>query len=277
VILDDIAAAARRRLARAKEERPLEALREALEGRAAGGGAVESGAAGANTAPAFPFERALAAPGLSFICEVKRASPSRGLIAEDFPYLQIAGEYEEAGAAAVSVLTEPEFFLGSDAYLRDIAGALKIPLLRKDFTVDPYQMYEAKFLGASAALLICALLDPRTLGKYLALADSLGLSCLTEVHNGEELGAALDAGARIIGINNRDLGTFRVDLGLTGRLRKRIPPDRLAVCESGIRGAEDIRALRGLDLDAVLIGEALMRSPDKKRFLAELRAAYGED
>lgn len=259
MILDDIAAVARRRVAGAKEARPLEALRDDVLAGAGGGG------------PLLPFERALSAPGLSFICEVKRASPSRGLIAEKFPYLQIAAEYEEAGAAAISVLTEPEFFLGSDAYLRDIAATVKLPLLRKDFTVDPYQIYEAKLLGASAVLLICALLETRTLGEYIGLAAELGLSCLTEVHGEGELRAALDAGSRIIGINNRDLRTFQVDLGLTGRLRRLIPPDCLAVSESGVRGAADIRALRDLELDAVLVGEALMRSPDKKRFLAELR------
>ncbi|MFP3088942.1 indole-3-glycerol phosphate synthase TrpC [Treponema sp. TIM-1] len=263
MILDEIAAAAHRRVARAKETLPLGALREAA--------LAADGTPSGNTAPPLLFDRALSAPGLSFICEVKRASPSRGLIAEDFPYLQIAGEYEEAGAAAISVLTEPEFFLGSDAYLRDIAATVKVPLLRKDFTVDPYQIYQAKILGASAVLLICALLETSSLREYITIADTLGLSCLVEVHNGEEIQSALDAGARIIGINNRDLKTFQVDPGITGRLRKLVPPDCLAVSESGVRAAADIQVLRELGMDAVLIGEALMRSPDKKQFLTELR------
>jgi indole-3-glycerol phosphate synthase len=288
VILDDIAAAARRRVARAREALPLEALREAALS-APGNNAVPGGntAQGKNIVPgesattpgrkaapgetAPPFEKALTAPGLSFICEVKRASPSKGLIAEDFPYLQIAGEYEAAGAAAISVLTEPEFFLGSDAYLRDIAAAVKVPLLRKDFIVDPYQIYEAKLLGASAMLLICALLETRALEEYIGLAASLGMSSLVETHNAEELRSALDAGARIIGINNRDLRTFQVDLGLSGRLRRLIPPGIITVSESGVKGAAETRVLRELGFDAALIGEALMRAPDKKQFLAELR------
>jgi indole-3-glycerol phosphate synthase len=260
VILDDIAAAARRRVAGAKEAQPLEALREAA-----------LSAPGENTGPPFPFERALTGPGLSFICEVKRASPSKGLIAGDFPYLRIAKEYEDAGAAAISVLTEPEFFLGSNAYLRAIAGAVKAPLLRKDFIVDPYQIYEAKTLGAAAALLICALLETRVLAEYISLTAALGLSPLVEVHDAEELQSALDAGARIIGINNRDLRTFQVDLGLSVRLRGLIPPGIITVSESGVSGAADIRLLREQGFDAALIGEALMRAPDKRRFLAELR------
>jgi indole-3-glycerol phosphate synthase len=266
VILEDIAAAARGRVARAEEALPLEKIREMALASVRGSSLPEQGAD-------FPFERALALPGLSFICEVKRASPSRGLIAEDFPYRQIAGEYEEGGAAAISVLTEPEYFLGRDEYLRDIAAVVKIPLLRKDFIVDPYQIYEAKILGASAILLICALLDTRSLREYTALADTLGLSCLIEAHNEEELQSALDAGARIIGINNRDLKTFQVDFGLTGRLRGLIPRKIIAVAESGVRSPADIRVLRDLGVDAALVGEALMRAADKRRFLAELRAA----
>ncbi|MDR2094693.1 MAG: indole-3-glycerol phosphate synthase TrpC [Treponema sp.] len=287
MILDDIAAAARRRVERAKEAVPLEKIREtALDKAAAGKGTASNKGRGSGQGsvlddggrggPDFPFERALAAPELSFICEVKKASPSKGLIAGDFPYRRIAVEYEEAGAAAISVLTEPEHFLGRDQYLRDIASEVKLPLLRKDFTVDPYQIYEAKLLGASAVLLICALLDTRALAEYIALAGYLGLSCLTEAHTKEEIQSALDAGARIIGINNRDLKTFQVDLGLTGRLRKFIPPGVTAVSESGIRSPADIRFLTEFEVDAALIGEALMRAADKKQFLAELRGlAYG--
>jgi indole-3-glycerol phosphate synthase len=215
----------------------------------------------------------LSGPGISFICEVKRASPSRGIIAEDFPYMRIAAEYEAAGAAAISVLTEPDYFLGKDEYLRDIAAVAGIPVLRKDFVIDPCQIYEAQRLGAQAILLICALLDRKTLEEYLALAGSLGLSCLTEVHTAREAAMAVEAGARIIGINNRDLETFQVDLSVTKRLRKLIPPDRLVVSESGIRSPEDIRFIRDQDVQGVLIGESLMRAADKKRFLAELREA----
>jgi indole-3-glycerol phosphate synthase len=267
MILEDIAVRAKSRVAEAKARRSPEAVREeALARAAAERGTGEAG---------FPFERALAGPGLSFICEVKRASPSKGIIAEDFPYLEIAGDYEAAGAAAVSVLTEPYFFLGSDEYLREIAGELKIPVLRKDFIVDTYQIYETKLLGASAVLLICALLDTETLGAYIGLSRSLGLSALVEVHREEELEGVLAAGARIIGINNRDLKTFQVDPSLTGRLRKLVPPDRLAVSESGVQSPEDIRALEALGLHGVLIGEALMRAKDKRRRLAELRGEPG--
>jgi len=220
------------------------------------------------------FEQALSAPGLSFICEVKKASPSKGVIADDFPYLAIAREYEAAGAAAISVLTEPDFFLGDPRYLREIAADVKIPVLRKDFVIDPYQLYEAKIWGAQAALLICALLDTETLRSYITIAAELGLSTLVEIHDEAEAEQAVAAGARIIGINNRDLKTFNVDLGVTARLRKLIPADIITVAESGIKSPDDIRALKGSGIDAVLIGESLMRAPDKKRFLAELRNAY---
>jgi len=184
--------------------------------------------------------------------------------------MQIAKEYEEGGAAAISVLTEPEFFLGSDRYLREIAAAVKIPALRKDFIIDTYQLYEAKLWGAKAALLICALLEPQTLSAFLSTADELDLDCLVEIHSEQEAEEALAAGARIIGINNRDLTTFEVDKGLTARLRKRIPEGVLTVAESGINCADDIRALKDSGVDAVLIGESLMRSSDRKHFLQEL-------
>ena len=219
----------------------------------------------------YPFEKALGAPGISFICEVKKASPSKGLIAAEFPYLAIAREYEAAGAAAISCLTEPDFFLGSDEYLREIAAAVKIPVLRKDFTVDPYMIYEAKVLGASAVLLICAILSDSELLEYGKIARALGLSALVEAHDEREVERALRVEHGIVGVNNRDLKTFTVDCGNSVRLRKMVPDDRLFVSESGIRTAEDIAVLRQNGTDAVLIGETLMRNPDKAAALRELR------
>ena len=218
----------------------------------------------------LPFERAICASGLSFICEVKKASPSKGVIAENFPWLEIAKDYEEGGAHAISVLTEPEFFLGSDQYLREISSAVKIPTLRKDFIIDPYQIYEAKLLGAKAVLLICALLEPQMLSSFLKIADELALDCLVEIHNETEAEEALNAGSRIIGINNRDLTTFNVDTKLASRLRKQLPSEILTVAESGIQSADDIRSIKDLCLDAVLIGESLMRSADRKQLLREM-------
>ena len=219
----------------------------------------------------FPFEAALAGPDISFICECKKASPSKGLIAPDFPYLRIAREYEAAGAACISVLTEPEWFLGENRYLKEIAETVSIPCIRKDFTVDPYMIYEAKTLGASAVLLICSLLDRDTLRRYIEICDSLGLSALVEAHDEREIGDAVAAGARIIGVNNRNLKTFTVDVGNSGRLRALVPENILFVAESGIRTAEDIQSLREAGVDAVLIGETLMRSEDKKKMLDTLR------
>jgi indole-3-glycerol phosphate synthase len=262
MILDEIAEHTRRRLIRLRAARPLEKIREEAAALAVSLGAPIAGC-----------ERTLASPGLSFICEVKKASPSKGLIAEDFPYLEIAREYEGAGAAAVSVLTEPEYFLGRDEYLREIAQALDIPVLRKDFVIDPYQIYEAKLLGAAAVLLIAALLDTPTLAMYINITRTLGLSALVEVHNAIEVRSALDAGARIIGINNRDLKTFTVDLGLTPHLRPLIPQGILVVAESGIRTPVDIKTVVAEGIDGVLIGESLMRSADKKGSLRELREA----
>jgi indole-3-glycerol phosphate synthase len=218
----------------------------------------------------LPFTQALSADGLSFICEVKKASPSKGVISEDFPWLEIAKDYEEAGAAAISVLTEPEFFLGSPAYLQEIAKTVRIPTLRKDFIIDPYQIYEAKIWGAKAVLLICALLEEETLASFIKTAEELALDCLVEIHNENEAREALDAGSRIIGINNRDLSTFNVDTTLASRLAKLLPAGVLSVAESGIKSADDARALRDIGIDAVLIGESLMRAQDRKAFLREL-------
>jgi indole-3-glycerol phosphate synthase len=261
MILDEIAGRTRLRVEKAKESFPFETLRaSAMIAERTGGQTV------------FPFERALEAPGFSFICEVKKASPSKGIIASDFRYLEIAKEYEEAGASAISVLTEPEFFLGSDRYLKEISAAVQIPTLRKDFIIDHYQIYETKLLGADAVLLICALLDTERLAGYIKTATELGLSALVEIHNEEEAESAIKAGAKIIGINNRDLKTFTVDFGLTGRLRKLIPEGIITVAESGITKPEDVVILNGLGLDAALVGESLMRASDRKRFLFELQA-----
>lgn len=216
------------------------------------------------------FLRALSRPGISFICEVKKASPSKGVIAEHFPYLDIAREYEAAGAAAISCLTEPHWFLGSDQYLKEIASQVSIPVLRKDFTISPYMIYQAKAYGASAILLICSILDDAELHDYMQLADELHLDVLTEAHSAGEIERAVNAGARIIGVNNRNLKTFEVDVENSRRLRKLAPRDALFVSESGIRTAEDIRALYKNGTDAVLIGETLMRADDKRAILNEL-------
>lgn len=219
----------------------------------------------------FRFEQALRGEDIAFICEVKKASPSKGVIAEDFPYLQIARDYEQAGADCISILTEPKWFMGSDEYLREIAENVSIPCLRKDFTVDEYMIYEAKVLGASAVLLICSILSEQQLSEYLELAHSLGLSALVEAHNEAEIETAVKVGARIIGVNNRDLKTFNVDMGNAAHLRGLVPPDRVFVSESGVQTAEDVKELRKIDANAVLIGETLMRAPDKKAKLDELR------
>ena len=221
----------------------------------------------------FPFKKALAEPDISFICEVKRASPSTGMIAEDFPYLDIARDYEAAGAAAISCLTEPFWFKGSDKYLSEITAAVKIPVLRKDFTVDEYMIYQAKVLGASAVLLICSILSWEQLAEYLEIAHSLGLSALVEAHDEEEVQTAVSVGAGIIGVNNRDLKNFTVDINNSARLRNLVPPEILFVSESGIKTAADVQKLRENGTNAVLIGETLMRSPDKKSAIAELRGS----
>jgi indole-3-glycerol phosphate synthase len=219
----------------------------------------------------FCFEKALLKRELSFICEVKKASPSKGLIAENFPYLQIAQEYEAAGASAISVLTEPEFFQGSNDYLSQIKQAVSIPVLRKDFTVDEYQIYEAKVLGADAVLLICALLDTDVLAQYLAICNQLGMSALVEAHTETELQSALQAGARVIGVNNRNLKTFEVDISTCTKLRALVPQNIAFVAESGIKTPQEVSALKQANVNAVLIGETLMRSSDKKAELNRLR------
>ncbi len=218
----------------------------------------------------FPFEKALSKSGISYICEVKKASPSKGVIAENFPYVEIAKEYENAGASAISVLTEPKYFMGCNDYLKEISKNVSIPLLRKDFTVCEYQIYEAKTIGASAILLICSLLNTETLTKWIALSHSLGLSALVEAHNEEEIKSAIKAGARIIGVNNRNLKNFTVDINNCINLRKLVPDDILFVGESGIKTNEDIKNLRNAKVNGVLIGETLMKSRDKALALKTL-------
>jgi len=221
--------------------------------------------------PKFSFEQSLCKPGISFICEIKKASPSKGIIAEDFPYLDIAEEYEQAGAAAISVLTEPQFFMGSDRYLSEIRGRVNVPLLRKDFIIDEFQIKQAVRLGADAILLICAVLTPAQLEEYIAIADQLGLSCLVEAHDEDELETALKVKARVIGVNNRNLKTFEVDTETSVRLRKLVPDDVIFVSESGINTADDVARLKSSGVNAVLIGEALMRATNKAASLKALR------
>lgn len=218
----------------------------------------------------FPFEAALRQQDFNFICEVKKASPSKGIIAEHFPYLEIAKEYEVAGAAAISVLTEPDFFKGDKKYLQEIASAVKIPVLRKDFIIDEYQIYQAKVWGASAILLICACLDVPTLTKFRELADSLGLSSLVEAHDEHEVQMAIDCGARIIGVNNRNLKDFTVDVQNSVRLRNLVQDDVIFVSESGLETPEDIQVLRDNNIGVALMGETFMRSPNKVEKLAYL-------
>ena len=217
------------------------------------------------------FERALRQPGMSFICEVKKASPSKGIIAEDFPYMDIAKDYEAAGASAISCLTEPYWFLGSDVYLEEIAENVSIPVLRKDFTCSEYMIWQAKALGASAVLLICSVLDDGELRAYHRLTEELHMSALVEAHDADEIERAKQAGARIIGVNNRDLKDFSVDIGHSARLRQLAGEDTVFVSESGIRTPEDMRTLCENGTDAVLIGEMLMRAPDRQAALRALK------
>lgn len=219
----------------------------------------------------FAFEKALAGKEISFICECKKASPSKGLIDPDFPYLEIAKEYEKAGADCISVLTEPKWFLGADSYLQEIASEVSIPCIRKDFTVDEYMIFEAKVLGASAVLLICSILTEEQIREYIGICDTLGISALVEAHDEAEVQTAVRAGARIIGVNNRNLKDFSVDTENSRKLRAMIPDSVIFVSESGVKTKEDVAALRTIGADAVLVGETLMRAEDKKAKLEELR------
>lgn len=258
MILDDIAEYTKERVKKLKDNKSLYAVRDEAEGRPQG----------------KDFKAALAADGLSVIAELKKASPSKGLIAPDFEqrYLQQAAAYEQGGASAISCLTEPKFFLGSDAYLMNVRRAVELPILRKDFTVDEYQIYEAKNIGADAVLLICSLLSKEQLGEYLAQASELGLSALVEAHDLEEVQTALAVGADIIGVNNRNLKDFSVNPLNSLRLREAIPADKIFVAESGIAKPSDADGLKAAGVQAVLVGEALMRSADPAAFLRELRA-----
>ena len=256
MILDTIVEATKIRVAKEKEVETPET--------------VKAAALALPSDTGFPFEAALRQQDFNFICEVKKASPSKGIIAEHFPYLDIAKEYEVAGAAAISVLTEPDFFKGDKKYLQEIASTVKIPVLRKDFIIDEYQIYQAKVWGASAILLICACLDVPTLTKFRELADSLGLSSLVEAHDEKEVQMAIDCGARIIGVNNRNLKDFTVDVQNSVRLRNLVQDDVIFVSESGLETPEDIQVLRDNNIGVALMGETFMRSPNKVEKLAYL-------
>ena len=256
-MLDKIVAKTRIRLIEAKNNKSLDELKEEVSK--------------LDINYEFPFKEALRDSEIAIIAEVKRASPSKGLIAEDFDYIEIAKEYEQAGASAISVLTEPYFFQGSNDYLKEIAENVSIPILRKDFTIDEYMIYEAKLLGASAILLIVSILDDDQLKEYLDLAHKLGLSAIVETHDANEIKTALDAGAEIIGVNNRNLADFTVDIDNSINLRKLVSDDVIFISESGIKTAEDVTRLNENDVDAVLIGETLMKSDDKKSLILEFK------
>ena len=262
--MDTLAAAAQARVAKLEKLNSLAAVREEAEQiarRETGSGAKRS------------FAANLQRPGLNFICECKKASPSKGLISPEFPYLKIAKAYEAGGAAAISVLTEPEYFLGANEYLKNIAAQVNLPVLRKDFTVSPYQIYEAKILGGNAVLLICAILSPEQLTEFRLAAESVGLDALVETHDAGEVATALQSGAKIIGINNRNLQDFTVDINTCLQLRAEIPDDCICIAESGIQTEDDIRSLKAKRFNGVLIGETLMRSGDPEQELVRLRNA----
>ncbi len=262
-ILDELAAYAAIRVKEDKKGFPAKELLRLIED------SINQGRVREN----FIFENTLRADGISFICEVKKASPSKGIIDPDFKYMDIAREYEEAGADCISCLTEPKRFLGSDEIFRAVRAEVKTPMIRKDFTIDEYQIYQAKAMGADAVLLICALLDEKRLKKFLRICDELGLSALTETHDEEEMKLASECGARMIGVNNRNLKSFSVDMENSRRLKELAPKEAIFVSESGIRDASDIRPLREAGVDAVLIGEALMRAKNKKEALKVFREA----
>ena len=255
-ILDEIASYARLRVEEKKKEKPIEAIR--FE-------------AASFMKKDFLFEKALKGEDISFICECKKASPSKGIIAENFPYADIALEYEKAGADAISVLTEPKYFLGKEEYLSEISSLVSVPCLRKDFVVDEYMIYESVILGASAVLLICSILTNDELERYLSICHNYGLSALVEAHDEKEIRTALECGAKIIGVNNRNLKDFSVDTDNSKKLRDLIPDNVIYVSESGIKDAKDVEKLRNIGVDAVLVGETLMRAKNKKDKLEELK------
>jgi indole-3-glycerol phosphate synthase len=256
-ILDTIADYARVRVAQDKQTASLGQLKELCRQAGRGNGAA--------------FEQALRREGMSFICEVKKASPSKGIISPDFPYLDIARAYEAAGADCISCLTEPKWFLGSDEIFGEIRAAVSTPMIRKDFTVDEYQLYQARLMGANCVLLICSLLDTETIRRYLYICEELGLVALVEAHDKDQIASAVSAGAKIIGVNNRNLKDFSVDFSNAARLRDLIPPECVYVAESGVTGPEDVASIARIGADAALIGEALMRAEDKKQMLDAMR------
>jgi len=264
MILDELAHLTRARIEKQKQDYSFEDIKRDAEMMAAREMEVQEFD--------YPFEEALSKKGLSIISEVKKASPSKGVIAEDFPYLEIAKTYEASGADAISCLTEPDRFKGSDEYLKAIVKEVSIPVLRKDFTVDPYMIYQAKLMGASAVLLIAAILSDDELKEYFEIADTLGLSCLFEAHDAEEVKRCLAAGARIVGVNNRNLKDFTVDINNSIRLRGLVPEDVLFVSESGIESPADVQVLKENGTDAVLIGEMLMRSDDKSGLIKAMKS-----
>lgn len=257
MILDDIVAKQKIRIAQEKEIKSFDIVKKEAEN--------------FSSINKISFKDSLKSKDFAFICEIKKASPSKGIIVEKFPYLNIAKEYESAGAAAISVLTEPNFFKGDDKYLKEVSNTVNIPVLRKDFIIDEYQIYQAKIIGASAILLICAILNDKILQNYINIAKSLNLDCLVETHNEEEIKQALNSGAEIIGINNRDLKTFTVDINTSIKLRKHLPNNKILISESGIKTSKDIAMLKDNGFNGALIGESMMRSENKKQFLTELR------
>lgn len=260
MILDELAAHAKLRVEAAKRKTPPEAL---------------SAQALALPRGDFRFEKALRQPRAALICELKKASPSKGVIDAEFDYLNIALDYEAGGADCISCLTEPKWFLGSDQIFADIRKTISLPMLRKDFTVDEYQIYESRLLGADAVLLICALLDTDTIARYLKICETLGISVIVEAHDADEIRSAVSAGARVIGVNNRNLKDFSVDFQNAAGLRGLIPDAALFVAESGVRTPADVAALRSIGADAVLVGEALMRAENRQRLLRQFREAAG--
>ena len=264
MILDELAQLTRARIEKQKQDYSFEDIKRDAEMMAAREMEVQEFD--------YPFEEALSKKGLSIISEVKKASPSKGVIAEDFPYLEIAKTYEASGADAISCLTEPDRFKGSDEYLKAIVKEVSIPVLRKDFTVDPYMIYQAKLMGASAVLLIAAILSDEELKEYFEIADTLGLSCLFEAHDAEEVERCLAADARIVGVNNRNLKDFTVDIKNSIRLRELVPEDIIFVSESGIESPADVQVLKENGTDAVLIGEMLMRSDDKSGLIKAMKS-----
>lgn len=257
MILDDIVATQKIRIEHEKKEKSIKVLKQEV--------------LSLPLNEKIFFEESLNDKKFSFICEIKKASPSKGTIVENFPYTDIAKEYEQAGATAISVLTEPNFFKGSDKILKDVSDIVNIPILRKDFIIDEYQIYQAKLIGADAILLICAILDEKILNKFLNIANNLKLSCLVETHNEYEIKMALNSEAKIIGINNRDLKTFRVDIKTSLELQKFIPENKILISESGIKTVQDIKILKENGFNGALIGESIMLSKSKKQFLLKLQ------